>query len=160
MYNETRGLVNKNVGYHIDEALYMSKPIITIAVVNVVIAGNVLLVAFFIWLAFSPPVFYGEHQNMDLSYLVIALYPLVNFLALKYLGYGSGIAKAIWWIMFSLNALLLIGAVVFGYESATEIIYSEIEKFVTLWLLIPPLLTVIGFIAQYILIRKMSNNSL
>ena len=138
----------------------MRKPRITIAVLNVAIVANALLIVFFIWLAFSPPVFYGEQKSMDLSYLVISVYPIVNFITLKYLCCRSRFFKSIWWVVFGINTLLIVGAVMFGYESSKEIIYSDIEKFVTLWLLMPPLLTVIGFVAQYMLIRKMPNNSL
>ena len=72
----------------------MKKSGLLIACLFIAALMNISLVAFFIWLSFSPPAFYGKPPDDDFTYLLLAIYPLSNFIVLFFVGERKGITRS------------------------------------------------------------------
>ena len=110
---------------------------------------NISLVGFFIWLSFSPPAFYGKPPDNDFTYLVLAIYPLSNFIVLVFVRERKGIIGILRRLVLIANTVLIFIAFIFGISSALEgHFFSGLEIFATFCIFIPPMITALGFYGQ------------
>ncbi len=118
----------------------MKKPSFASALVLIAEVINLGLAAFFVVLAVSPPVIFREPPRA-LPYLMLALYPCINVITLKYLGKGRGIVKAIWILIFSVNLLIIPGVIGFS-------VVLGMDNLFTAMVAVPLCLTGLGFYGQ------------
>ena len=137
----------------------MKKSGLLIACLFIAALMNISLVAFFIWLSFSPPAFYGKPPDDDFTYLLLAIYPLSNFIVLFFVGERKGITRIFRQLVLIANMVMILIAFIFGISSALEgHFYSGLEIFVTLCLFVPPVVTTLGLYGQAMKRSKAPNH--
>ena len=137
----------------------MKKSGLLIACLFIAALMNISLVAFFIWLSFSPPAFYGKPPDDDFTYLLLAIYPLSNFIVLFFVGERKGITRIFRQLVLIANMVMILIAFIFGISSALEgHFYSGLEIFVTLCLFVPPVVTTLGLYGQTMKRSKAPNH--
>ncbi len=106
---------------------------------------NVALLAFFVWLVFNPLPLFREVPEREFAYLVPAIYPAFNLVALILCYSGAGPARYFRRFVLGINFVLLVIGVAFGIADAAHNGFTDEEQFETFWLLFPPVVTLFGF---------------